>query len=305
MRIGDATESYENHMATRFPEIFDEDQPQHTTDSAFYTFTIAMIANNRAIRRLAWEIASLEKGSPGRLAYTDALIEIGTNVAVNQPPEQDDALSNLAQMGDWDRDNDRKKRFLERALTAAEDAETLTEMYQGEGPGEQEQGEVPWIRLRLIVVTLPGMETITGMDDARELAREWSTELVEENSTFRDRGIQVIMEKFQTDIEVIPAGEEGPASSLITVVPEDRNDSLTMELEHTSDLVKIAISRGRREDDGQQSGTVLKTRMCLSTNRIPDGFGDARLNKPLSDPFLTPSGHRCLNTITWDRGRRN
>ena len=182
MRIKEATENYENHMETRFPEILSENKPPHTTDSAFYTFAIAMIATNRAVRRLAWEIASREKGSPGRLAYTEALMEIGTKADMKQSPWQDEALSSLTSM------NDRKKRFLERAIAATEDTQTIMEMYQNAGPGEQEQGEVPWIRLRLIVVTLPGMETITGMDDARELAREWGTELVEENSTFRDRG---------------------------------------------------------------------------------------------------------------------
>ena len=299
-RADEATKDYENHMTTMFPEICDERQP-HTTDSAFYTFTIAMIATNRAVRRLAGEIASQEKGSPERLAYTEALLEIGTKADVKHPPAQNDALYNLAQMGDCDMDNERKKRFLKRAQDAADDTETLREMHQGEGPGEQEQDDAPWIHLAIITVTLPGMKAITGLDDARKLARDWDTKLMGENNALRDRGTQFIMDKFQAGIEVIPAGEERPASSMITVVPEDQDDSLTMELEHTSNLVEMAISRGRREDDGQESGTVLKTRMCLSTNRIPDGYGDSRLNKPLSYPFLTPSGHRCLDTITWER----
>ena len=48
---------------------------------------------------------------------------------------------------------------------------------------------------------------------------------------------------------------------------------------------------------------VLKTRMCMNTDGIPAGYPDNRLADPINEPFITATGHRCLNSITWQRDR--
>ena len=288
-RIEELSQRYEEHMTTRFPEIYEE--TTHTQDSTFYTMTTIPIAHNQAVRRLAREIATRKPGDPARLGYTDALLEVAA-----QLPGQSEILSIHEETGDAN--TDWKKMFMTRAQNAARDTELLEQLHQGQGPAEQEQEEIPDITLGLMVLTIHGVDVIKNEEGARELAQAWGTELQQYQEHTKGE-LRAQMEGGEAIIQVTQSGEETPAGSEITIPVEERQPTLKEEFERAAALLKLAASRAT--GTVPQEGIPLKTRMCMDTDRIPYGYTDNRREEPVSEIFLTESGHRCLNTITWER----
>ena len=287
VRINGLTQKYQEHITTRLPEILEDTTP--TEESTFYTMMAIAIAHNQAARRLAREIATMKPGDPERLGYTDALLEVTTQLSGQSESLQKDI---------WEPDTYRKERLVRQAREAARDTKLLEELHQGQGPEEQEQEEVPYITLGLIALTLQGVDVIISKEGAQEMARAWDTELYsyEEHPGGE---IRAQMEGAEATITVTRAGEETPAGSDIVLAVYEQEITPKEEFERAAALLKLATSRAVRE--GPQEEIPLKTRMCMDTDRIPEGYTDKRMKEPVSKIFLTESGKRCLNAITWER----
>ena len=294
-RVQQATERYERHLETRFPAVH-EGNAEHTPDSVFHTLTTAPVTINRAVRRLAGEIASREPESPARVAYIETLLEIAAML-----PNQSEVLSRSRQADPPD--TSWKDYLMQRAQDAALDTETLEALYRGPDPGAtaEDQDDVPWVSLQDIYFTLQGLRVINGMADAHALALACGTKLTQTTTLPGDRRLQVNLQDPPTTIE-IDAQEtlDEPAGSKITIEIQDENNSLKEELRQAARILAVAASRAHSPNSPQEE-TVLRTRMCMGTDRLPAGQTDTRHAEPISEGFLTPAGHRCLNAITWER----
>ena len=98
----------------------------------------------------------------------------------------------------------------------------------------------------------------------------------------------------------------GPESgeTEIMVQMEDMDGSLREEFEWAAGFLEQAITLARQRDSqdaGPEESTVMKTRHCMNTDRIPDGEPEDRMDKPFNEIFMTPSRYRCMNAITWER----
>ena len=293
-RAEEATEKYDRHMEEKFPAVYQGDQ-EITQEAVFHTLVTTPVAINRAIRRLAAETASRQPGSPDRTAYIKALLEVAAKV-----PRQTETLTKRREMDPPD--SDRKRHLMNRAQAAALDTETIEAIHRANAAGEnqEEQDDPPWVQLAFIEVTLQGTRVITSIGDAQALALAWGTTLTIPTPHPAIQALRADLDHPQTTIEVQEPGDGTRPTSTITITVENQEKSPREELTQAADLLALTISRTPATETPPE-GTVLRTRMCISTDRIPLNHPETRHREPVTENFLTPSGHRCLNAITWRR----
>ena len=172
----------------------------------------------------------------------------------------------------------------------------------------EENQEILWVHLDLMVITLRGLEAVMTREEAEALAAAAGVKLTHYTEKENDGGdsrepAAVLHEPFTT-IRMTRNGGPESSETEIMVQMEDMDDSLGEELEWAAVLLEQAVLLARQHDSqdaGEGENTVMKTRHCMNTNRIPDGEPEYRMDAPISEIFMTQSRYRCMNAITWER----
>ena len=170
----------------------------------------------------------------------------------------------------------------------------------------EENQEILWVHLDLMVITLRGLEAVMTREEAEALAAAAGVKLThytEDGNSSGGETAAVLHEPFTT-IRMTRNGGPESGETEIMVQMEDMDGSLREELEWAAVLLEQAVLLARQRDSrdaGEGESAVMKTRHCMNTDRIPDGEPEDRMDKPINEIFLTPSRYRCMNAITWER----
>ena len=164
----------------------------------------------------------------------------------------------------------------------------------------------PKIELGAVIVTLHGREIFRNRDDAERLAEATGTQVAKYGEGKEERTIQIELKKPpMTIITVTRHGDGRPGNTEFIIYVNDLKGSLKRELEEAAGL----IDQGTRlhpegpAESGPPKETLFKAIHLMNTDEMPREHPREQRENPVAQRFLTPSGNRCLSTMTWRRDR--
>ena len=162
----------------------------------------------------------------------------------------------------------------------------------------------PKIELGAVIITLLEREIFRDRGGAEELAKAIGTTVVKYSDRTENRIVQAELKNPpMTFITVNKHGDQRPGSTEFIVYVDDRNGSLKRELEVAAGLIDQATRldpEGPAENRSDRE-SLLKVVHLMNTDEIPNGYPKEEQENPVAWQFITPSGNRCLSTMTWKR----
>ena len=158
-----------------------------------------------------------------------------------------------------------------------------------------------WVHLDLMVITTGSMLAFRDEQEAGELASIMGTELIRYTQG-KGGTTSATMRGPLMDVSVTAPEDalQGYTKFWFQMYDEDR--SLRGELMHAAAILEKALKYAHdRDGRGASQQITLTTRHCLTSDKIPEGQPDERIEEPMARIFYTENLRRLLSTLTWDR----